>query len=108
MKDVIDCPNCGGNAASTDANTYSCDTCGHRLTDGVWEPDPEREPLTPAIVENLIRKFVEFVTFPSLEDNRPRLQTVEITNHSSNDYWRDSTPEEREKLVADFLASRGN
>ena len=35
MKDVIDCPECGGNLsrdAISVSDDYICDTCGHHLT----------------------------------------------------------------------------
>lgn len=40
MKDVIDCPNCGGQLIKDDAysleDLYLCDCCGLRLEDGKY------------------------------------------------------------------------
>ncbi|MDB4617659.1 hypothetical protein OAE25_03275 [Verrucomicrobiales bacterium] len=49
--------------------------------------------------EELIREFIDFLGW----ERRPKLQITEITNHSSNDYLRDLTAEETEKLISDFL-----
>lgn len=46
--------------------------------------------------------IIEFLTFLDYEGNF-RLMTTEITNHSSNDYLRSATEEEREALILDFL-----
>ena len=45
MKDVIDCPDCGGQLIKEDAHSmhdlYLCDCCGLRLEDGTYIREPE-------------------------------------------------------------------
>ncbi len=57
--------------------------------------------------KHLIENFIEYLQeYKYTEHSETNLMVWHISNHSSNDFWREISEEEKEDLINSFLESK--